>query len=147
VNQTVRCSSAALARAALPTPEQVLARVSNDPVERLLAVEAACNGPLMEDERATHLVARTFADQWLDNPNDGASSRPGRRLPLIDAALATVDDLPPVTRRRLRNAAALVIGMEAVISLRDVCGLDRHEARETARWAIGALVARARTKK
>lgn len=127
--------------------EETFARVSDDPAERLFAAEAAVNGVLMENERAMHLMARSFIDQWLDEAHQGDSSRPGRRLSLIDAALETLHEVPPQARRRLRNAAALAIGMEAVISLRDVCGLDRREARATARWALEAMVARALSKK
>ncbi len=125
--------------------EEVLAGLSGDPVRRLLAVEAAVNGLLMRDERALHMVARGLMEQWLNTPQDETPHRPGRRLPLIDAALDALDeDLPAATKRRLRNAVALVIGMEAVISLRDVCGLDEGEARATAQWAVRALVAHAR---
>ena len=90
---------------------------------------------------------RRSLDQWLDEAHEGDSSRPGRRLSLIDAALETLHDVPPQVRRKLRNAAALAIGMEAVISLRDVCGLDRREARATARWALEAMVTRALSKR
>jgi AcrR family transcriptional regulator len=117
-------------------------------VDRLLATEAVVNEALLGDEVALHVIARMFMDRWLHSDPDedprAEPSRPRRRLPFIDAAIdPAAEHLSPPTRRRLRNAAALVIGMEAVLSLRDVCELDREEARETARWAIEALVARA----
>ena len=72
------------------------------------------------------------------------SARQGRRLELIDAALADVEDgLSPAVMRRLRNAVALAIGLESVVTLRDVCGLSRTEARRTAQWAVRAMVAQA----
>lgn len=129
----------------LKPSDEVVAGLSGDPVQRLLAVEAAVNELLMRDERALHMVARGLMDQWLNTPRDEPPHRPGRRLPLIDAALETLDEeLPAEVKRRLRNAVALAIGMEAVFSLRDVCGLDHDEARLTAQWAVRALVAYAR---
>jgi AcrR family transcriptional regulator len=129
----------------LKPSDEVLAGLSGDPVRRLLAVETAVNELLMRDERALHMVARGLMEQWLNTPQDEQPHRPGRRLPLIDAALEPLDEeLPAGIKRRLRNAVALAIGMEAVISLRDVCGLDHHEARLTAQWAVRALVAFAR---
>jgi AcrR family transcriptional regulator len=126
------------------SPKQAFVGVANDPVARLFAVEATTNAVLLEDEEALHLVARNFIDQWIEQKRERGSMRPGRRLPLIDAALQTLEDVPPATRRRLRNALALTIGMEAVISMRDVCDLSVDEARATVRWAIEAMVAHAR---
>jgi AcrR family transcriptional regulator len=123
---------------------QVLAGLSRDPVERLLAVEAAVNGVLMGDERAVHMMARAQMDEWL-RAQETEGQRTARRQPMIDDALSDVDEsLTPAMVRRLRNAAALAIGTEAVISLRDACGLSRTEARRTAQWAVRALVAYAR---
>jgi len=135
----------ALLASRMKSSAQVLGGLSRDPVERLLAVEAAVNGVLMGDERAVHMMARAQIDEWLRAQEGDSGSRGNRRLPLIDDALAGVDGkLPPATLRRLRNAAALAIGTEAVISLRDVCGLSRTEARRTAQWAVRALVSQAR---
>ncbi|HEY7223376.1 MAG TPA: TetR/AcrR family transcriptional regulator [Micromonosporaceae bacterium] len=136
----------ALLATSLKPASEVLARVSGDPTKRLLAVEAAVNGPLLDDERAMHMVARGLADQWLNS--DDEQPRPIRRIPLIDAALEDLDEpLTAANKRRLRSAAALAIGMEAVIGLRDACGLSPQEARRTAQWAVRALVAYARSNK
>jgi len=133
----------ALLAGRMKSAAQVLSGVSRDPVERLLAVEAAVNGVLMSDERAVHMMARAQVEEWLRGQEDG--HRGHRRLPLIDDALAGIDGtLPPAALRRLRNAVALAIGTQAVISLRNVCGLSRTEARRTAQWAVRALVSHAR---
>ncbi len=44
----------------------------------------------------------------------------------------------------LREALALVIGPEAILAARDVCGLSAARTREVTRWATEALVAHAR---
>lgn len=109
--------------------------------DRALAVEEATNAMLLADEVAVHVIARVMSEAWLAGGPDDPSARPGRRLPLIDAALAPyAGALGPGLSRRLRNALALAIGTEAVVTLRDVCELPPEETRETARWAIRALV-------
>ena len=110
-------------------------------VERALAVEEAANPLLLADEVAVHVITRLMSEAWLSGGPEDPGVRPGRRLPLIDAALAPYADvLGPDRRRRLRDAIALAIGIEAVVTLRDVCELSPEDARATARWAIRALV-------
>lgn len=112
--------------------------------DRVLAVEEAVNTVLLADEVAAHVISRVMSEAWLAGVPDGRGMRPGRRLPLIDAALAPYADiLGPERLRRLRDAVALAVGTEAVITLRDVCELTLDDARATARWAIRALVAAA----
>lgn len=112
--------------------------------DRVLAVEEATNALLLADEVAVHVIARVTSEAWLAGGPDDPSARPARRLPLIDAALAPyAGELGPGLTRRLRDAIALAIGTEAVVTLRDVCELSSEETRETARWAVRALVAAA----
>ena len=110
-------------------------------LDRVLAVEEAANPLLLADEVAVHVISRVTSEAWLAGGPDEPGGRPGRRLPLIDAALAPYADMLGRGRtRRLRDAIALAIGIEAVLTLRDVCELPPDDARETARWAIRALV-------
>jgi hypothetical protein len=63
---------------------------------------------------------------------------------MIDAALEPfADEIDQATLELLRNGLALVIGTEAMIAARDVCGLDVERAQHVASWAAEALVARA----
>jgi AcrR family transcriptional regulator len=113
-------------------------------LDRVLAVEEATNAILLADEVAVHVISRVMSEAWLAGRPDDPLARPGRRLPLIDAALAPYAGvLGPGLTRRLRDAIALAIGIEAVVTLRDVCELPPEEARATARWAVRALVAAA----
>jgi len=113
-------------------------------LDRVLAVEEATNPLLLADEVAVHVITRVVSEAWLAGGPEDPGARPGRRLPLIAAALAPYADmLGPGRTRRLRDAIALAIGTEAVVTLRDVCELSPEGARETARWAIRSLVAAA----
>ena len=72
-------------------------------------------------------------------------ARQNRRTPLIDAALAPVaDQFDPQALERLKQALALVIGTEALLTFKDVLRLDPDEARDVRRWTIRALVEAAR---
>ncbi len=94
--------------------------------------------------RLAHVVVRNVIDAWLADAPGNRAVRPGRRLPLLDAALEPLADALGRGRLlRLRNALALTIGTEAVLATRDVCGLDVDEAREVTRWASAALVRQA----
>jgi AcrR family transcriptional regulator len=67
--------------------------------------------------------------------------RPSRRLEYVEQALAPLhDELSPETYQRLVHAIAVVIGIEARIVLRDICGLDNETIVQTERWAAQALL-------
>jgi hypothetical protein len=71
----------------------------------------------------------------------GVPPRPSRRLEYVDQALAPLrTQLVPDAYERLTHAMAVVIGIEARIVLRDICGLDDVTIVDTERWAAHALV-------
>jgi AcrR family transcriptional regulator len=128
----------------LPTPEALFSEQADDPLQRVLRVEKELNDVLFEHEISTRVVVRNIIDAMLAEAPDARPVRPGRRLPLLDAALEPLaGTLCPARLFRLRNALALTIGTEAVLATRDVCGLDVGEAREVTRWASAALVRQA----
>jgi AcrR family transcriptional regulator len=70
--------------------------------------------------------------------------RGGRRLPMIEEALAPArDDLGEEAYRRLVHALAGMVGIESLVVMRDVCQLDHAEAKATMAWAVRTLVAAA----
>jgi AcrR family transcriptional regulator len=71
----------------------------------------------------------------------GVPPRPARRLDYIEQALQPLrKELKPAAYDRLVHATAVVIGIEARIVLRDICGLDDETILETERWAAHALL-------
>ena len=127
-----------------PNPAELFDESTTDPLHRILAVERLVNDILSRDEIGLHVIVRNFVDNWLNSDPADRTPRPGRRLPLLDAALKPFrSTLGPKRLRRLRNSLALTIGTEALIAMRDVCLLNPKETRETIRWAASALVQQA----
>ena len=52
--------------------------------------------------------------------------------------------LAPTQSARLVHALSLTFGIEAMIVLKDICGLDDKEAEDVAIWAASALLQAAR---
>jgi AcrR family transcriptional regulator len=68
--------------------------------------------------------------------------RAGRRLDWAVAALEPIaHQLGEAEHRRLVAALALLLGIETLVVLQDVCGLDEVEAQAVARWAAQRLLA------
>lgn len=67
--------------------------------------------------------------------------RPGRRGRWVDEILVSAGDrLDPAARARLSAALHLVLGVDPIIVLTDVAGLDRDQALDVLEWAAAALV-------
>ena len=111
--------------------------------ERVDRAERSINDFLFGDLLATHIAVKQGADRWLEAEGKAAPRdvRPGRRMPLIDQAMAPCrDQLDATAFDRLRAALAMTIGTEAAVALCDIAGLDPAEAEEVASWATRALV-------
>lgn len=129
-----------------PTVEGVLNDAGDDPTTRVLRVEEAVNDALLAHETAMRVIIRNSIDVSRSAADDGPA-RVGRRQPLIAAALEPLAaELDERALGRLRAALALVIGPEAILAARDVCGLTPDETRQVTRWAAEALVAHARVR-
>jgi AcrR family transcriptional regulator len=127
-----------------PTEAGVLESV-DELDDRVLAVEGAVNDTLLMHEGAMRMIVRNALDRTIA-ATDEAPHRLGRRRGLIDAALEPFErELDADALGFLRDALALVIGPEAIIAARDVCGLSPERTREVTTWAAAALIARARS--
>lgn len=74
-------------------------------------------------------------------PPLAAPLRGGRRIEWIESALAPVRERLGGERfERLVSALAMVIGLEALLVLRDIRGLDQAEMEEVSRWTARALL-------
>ncbi|MGW1210591.1 TetR/AcrR family transcriptional regulator [Streptomyces sp. NPDC002499] len=132
---------------------EALADLPDDPAERLDLVVSRTADLQLGDEAVWRAVLRAALERWTDpaaDPGTGAGANtdteavPTRnrlRFDLTRAALEPLaDTLPPDLHRRLTMAATMVYGVEALVSTRDVCGLDPEESKDVMRWAARALL-------
>jgi AcrR family transcriptional regulator len=129
--------------------EAIMADAPADPAARMDHVVRTTAELQLGDEALWRAVVRSILERWFaqqELPEDErAPIRGDRRITMTREALAGLaDELPPDLHERLVSAVALVFGAEAVISARDVCGLDPDEAVETMRWAAQAMIRAAR---
>jgi AcrR family transcriptional regulator len=101
--------------------------------------------PIVQAEEMTMRTAlRAYLDTWLESRRRGEPTpvvREGRRMRWLDKALAPVrQQLPPAQWRRLRAALSLVLGIEAVVVMKDVCHASDEESLATLEWAALALL-------
>jgi AcrR family transcriptional regulator len=145
-----------------PTQDSLLVEVTAvnpaiEPVERMLDTLGADSAderlrrllrafiPIVQAEEMTMRTAlRAYLDTWLESRRQGAPTpavREGRRMRWLDKALAPVrQQLPPAQWRRLRAALSLVLGIEAVVVMKDVCHASDEESLATLEWAALALL-------
>ena len=124
---------------AMPEADSILADASDDPVERLVRVDAA----LEEVLAANRPAFRIMLAQSLQRSQDATDFpvRQNRRSALIEAALAPARDrFHPAALQRLTSALAVVIGTESMVAFSDVLQLDPTQAGDVRRWMIRSLV-------
>jgi len=96
----------------------------------------------VNNEHLLRQMIRLTIDRYQIEP--GVPPRPSRRLEYVEQALEPLrNQLAPGEYERLVHAMAVVIGIEARIVLRDICGLEDAQILETERWAAHALLAAA----
>jgi AcrR family transcriptional regulator len=138
-----------------PTIEQALAlsRQADVPARLDTLVQALQTGTLAHED-----AFRTLLRFSLE-PSEGADERPaaaaarrsdeaspghlrgGRRVRWLEEVLEPVrDQLTPQDFQRVVAALALCMGIEALVVLRDVCGLDAQAAVAVSRWAAQTLL-------
>jgi AcrR family transcriptional regulator len=83
----------------------------------------------------------SIARSLKDGENARDPLRGARRSALLDEALAPLaGELPSGEIERLKNAIAMIVGIEAMIVLRDVMHLGHDEARDAGEWSVRQLV-------
>lgn len=109
----------------------------NDPTADPVAeIDALLLRVLDMVRRHESLFRSYIATVVRDGPTRGA-----RRVTWIGAALEPVRDrLSPETWRRLIHGLSLVMGIEGVIVLKDVCALPPDAVDDVARWTARTLI-------
>ncbi|MES0200956.1 TetR/AcrR family transcriptional regulator [Mesorhizobium sp. M0011] len=102
--------------------------------------------PRIEAFEATFKAALKLSlDQWARRQAGTLGGEPaftrGHRIDLLKDAIAPLKGrLPPRDFKRLAQALSLIFGVEVLIVLKDIWGLDSRRTRAVAQWAAGALV-------
>lgn len=125
--------------AAMIDPEEMFAAdASEDAEARVERAEASIHEVVYRNEAQLRIILANSIGRGLEQKGP---TRQNRRLPLIEAALATTRErFSDEDYRKLCAALALIFGPESMIVFRDVLGVDEEAAREVKSWAVRALV-------
>ncbi len=110
--------------------------------DRVSRVREALHDFSVRNEIQYRIFLRNWHDRKLrQEPGQEMEARGARRAVILERALEPLTGkLDREALERLRIALAVMIGVESVIVLEDVLGLDRESAEETMDWAVRALV-------
>jgi len=125
-----------------PSPDEVLAGAGDDIAARAEAIARAIARMVLADEALFRNQIRIAQELWFSRDGDtSVPVRQGRRLKLIDAALApAAGRVPADLTARLRTGLAAVVGVDAVLNLRDICGLGPTAIEDTLAWTARSIV-------
>jgi AcrR family transcriptional regulator len=110
--------------------------------ERLASLYGQTFRRLSEHEATFRAALRHSLEPEVEVPGDKTLGR-GHRRALLARAISD-SGLPPPQAARLVQALSLTFGVEALIVLKDICGLDDAGAEEVALWSARALLQAAR---
>ncbi|MDG4888790.1 TetR/AcrR family transcriptional regulator [Mesorhizobium sp. WSM4887] len=118
---------------------------SKDPEQRVAELFASAM-PRIEAFEATFKAALKLSlDQWARRQAGTLGAEPafkrGHRIDLLKDAIAPLKgQLKPRQFRRLAQALSMMFGVEVLIVLKDMWGLDSRDMMAVAEWTAGALV-------
>jgi AcrR family transcriptional regulator len=126
--------------------DELLENLITENVEtRLLQLQETFGQIVLAEEAQFRTALRVYQDTWLRSERNGDSKngpavREGRRMRWLDKVLEPLHDLPEERKRRLRAALALTMGIDSIVTMKDVCGLEEQEALAVLRWAAIVLL-------
>jgi AcrR family transcriptional regulator len=130
--------------AVVPVEDLVGNLESDDVEERLLTLFDRFNPIVISEETRMRRALLVYLDTWFRAQGDQnavtGTVREGRRMRWLDEVLRPVSDLPGDEYRRLRAALALTLGIDSIVIMKDVCGLNDHDGLEVLRWAAATLL-------
>jgi len=133
------------ADATQPSIEALLANAGDDIETRVVTITRELARMVLADEALFRNQVRATQDAWFARQGDASIPvREGRRLAWIDKALEPAKG--KFARRelaRLRTGLAVVIGVDAVLALRYVCGLSPDATVDALVWTATSLVRQA----
>jgi AcrR family transcriptional regulator len=95
----------------------------------------------VRNEAIFRAMLRAQLDANRQGTADSVVVRQARRLPLLDRVLAPLAGrIPERDYRRLIESLAMVSGIEALVVLKDLCGVTSEQALDRMLWAGTALI-------
>jgi AcrR family transcriptional regulator len=118
---------------------------STDAAQRVDDLFSTSLSRIDEFEATFKAALKLSLDEWAQRQAGSSLSEPqfrrGHRVELLRDALRPLDErLPNEQVERLAQALSLVFGVEALVVLKDIWGLNGEQAEAVARWAAQALV-------
>ena len=134
-SQDLMLSEAMIRAAAGPDTMMPAGTQAADPAKVAAAITRQAGQFSLDHEERLRTALRLSLD-----PQSGYQ-RPGRRGRWVDEIIAAAGGrLDPPARARLSAALNLVLGIDPIIVLTDIAGLDRAEALEVLEWVAATLV-------
>jgi AcrR family transcriptional regulator len=106
-----------------------------DPAEVAAAVARRSALFALEHEERLRTALRLSLD-----PQSGYQRPGGRRLLVAEILASAGDRLDPAARARLAAALHLALGIDPIIVLTDIAGLDRNQVPDVVEWVAATLV-------
>jgi AcrR family transcriptional regulator len=117
----------------------------HDPQARFETILRAVHGYMTSEEALLRTMLKVTQERWLESADRAEQDpvvREGRRLEHIDAVIEPLrNQLDSEALARLRCGLALVFGIEPIVVLKDVCGLDSAETLQVLQWVGKTLIA------
>jgi AcrR family transcriptional regulator len=112
---------------------------------RMLELVEMFNRRVLTEEARYRTALRLYLDMWLSaseaSRDESPTVRAGRRTRWIAEVTAPLrSHLAPEELRKLQAALCLVVGIEPIVVLRDVCGLDPEASLEITRWTAELIL-------
>lgn len=129
----------------IATVDRAVANLSTDDVEQRLAQLLATYNPIvLSTEAQMRSMLKMFQEMWLQARPDRTGSKPylrsHSRTHWLEEVLRPVDRLSADRRKRLIAGLALTLGIESIVTLKDVCHLDDDEALAVLQWVATILL-------
>jgi len=125
----------------LPSMPEILAGARGDPELGAAHVQRVFHDHAVRNEAAFRHFLGAVHELALAGRTHDLPPRGGRRLEALEEVLEPLSArLGATGLEKLRCGLAMLIGVEALLVLQDVCGLDSERAGEVGRWAVRTLI-------
>jgi AcrR family transcriptional regulator len=125
----------------LPGMQEILAGARGGPLQRAAHVQRVFHDHAASNEAAFRHFLSAVHEHQLAGRTDDLPPRGGRRLEALEDVLGPLGaQLGERELENLRLGLAMLVGVEALLVLRDVCGLDSERAGEVGEWAVRTLI-------